>query len=160
MNLKTGVSRESSPHFPNTNISYHLHTYVCVSGGKKCSFFGNFGVLCFLETPVLRFALLPYYQRHHSHKKLGCFPSVLVSNIKHTHGKLNKFYQVCEYLFKVMKKRLKVIWILIWMCSYSLQRKLQTSIDFFYALVVDFAHILDNIPHIGLVHPIIMLDMC
>ena len=24
-------------------------------------FFGKFGVLCFLETPVLRFALLPYY---------------------------------------------------------------------------------------------------
>ena len=24
---------------------------------------GNFGVLCFLETPVLRFALLPYYRR-------------------------------------------------------------------------------------------------
>ena len=39
------------------------HTYVCVSGGKKCLFFGNFGVLCFLETPVLRFALLPYYRR-------------------------------------------------------------------------------------------------
>ena len=38
-------------------------TYVCVSGGKKCLFFGNFGVLCFLETPVLRFALLPYYRR-------------------------------------------------------------------------------------------------
>ena len=37
------------------------YTYVCVSGGKKCLFFGNFGVLCFLETPVLRFALLPYY---------------------------------------------------------------------------------------------------
>ena len=27
------------------------HTYVCVSGGKKCSFFGKFGLLCFLETP-------------------------------------------------------------------------------------------------------------
>ena len=38
-------------------------TYVCVSGGKKCSFFRKFGVLCFLETPVLRFALLPYYRR-------------------------------------------------------------------------------------------------
>ena len=37
--------------------------YVCVSEGKKCSFFGKFGVLCFLETPVLRFALLPYYRR-------------------------------------------------------------------------------------------------
>ena len=29
----------------------------CVSEGKKCSFFGKPGVLCFLETPVLRFAL-------------------------------------------------------------------------------------------------------
>ena len=25
--------------------------------GKKCSLFENFGVLCFLEPPVLRFAL-------------------------------------------------------------------------------------------------------
>ena len=37
--------------------------YVCVSESKKCLFFGNFGGLCFLETPVLRFALLPYYRR-------------------------------------------------------------------------------------------------
>ena len=36
---------------------------LCVSAGKKCLFFGNFGVLCFLETPVLRFALFPYYRR-------------------------------------------------------------------------------------------------
>ena len=35
--------------------------YVCVSGGKKCSFFIKFGMLCFLETPALRFAHLPYY---------------------------------------------------------------------------------------------------
>ena len=34
-----------------------------VSRGKKCSFFGKSGVLCFLGTPVLRFAFLPYYQR-------------------------------------------------------------------------------------------------
>ena len=33
--------------------------------GKKCLFFGNFGVLCILETPVLRFALLPYYRRYY-----------------------------------------------------------------------------------------------
>ena len=37
-------------------------SHMCVSGGKKCLFFGKFGVLCFLETPVLRFALLPYYR--------------------------------------------------------------------------------------------------
>ena len=30
------------------------------AGGKKCSFFVIFDVLCFIETPVLRFALLPY----------------------------------------------------------------------------------------------------
>ena len=34
---------------------------VCVLGGKKCSFFGKFDLLCFLETPVLKFTLLPYY---------------------------------------------------------------------------------------------------
>ena len=46
--------------FRKTNISYDLiRTRVC----KKCLFFGKFSVLCFLETPVLRFALLPYYRR-------------------------------------------------------------------------------------------------
>ena len=30
---------------------------------KKCSFLGKFGMLCFLVTPVLRFALSPYYRR-------------------------------------------------------------------------------------------------
>ena len=44
--------------FRKTNISY-----VYVSGGKKRSFFAKFGVLCFLETHVLRFAFLPYHQR-------------------------------------------------------------------------------------------------
>ena len=40
-----------------------LNKYLRVSGGKKCLFFGKVGVLCFLETPVLRFALLLYYQQ-------------------------------------------------------------------------------------------------
>ena len=49
---------EKQKHFlpPDTD------TYVCVSGGKKLLFFGNFGALCFLETPVFEirpFALLP-----------------------------------------------------------------------------------------------------
>ena len=64
-----------------TNIFYHLiRTRMCVyQRGKKrtCAyqevrnvrFFWKFGVLCFLETPVLRFALSPYYRsytnRHH-----------------------------------------------------------------------------------------------
>ena len=33
---------------------------------KHRLFYGNFGVLCFLETPVLRFALLLYSRRTNS----------------------------------------------------------------------------------------------
>ena len=38
-------------------------THLCVSADKKCSFFGKFGILCFLETPMSRFNLLPYYRQ-------------------------------------------------------------------------------------------------
>ena len=39
------------PNFPKNEHSLPLdtHTYVYVSGVKKCSFFGKFDVLCFLE---------------------------------------------------------------------------------------------------------------
>ena len=46
-----------------SKIIGNLETDVCVSGDKRSLFFGKFGVVCFLETPVLRFALLPYYRR-------------------------------------------------------------------------------------------------
>ena len=41
-----------------------MHTYVCISGGKKCPFFRKFGVLCFLVTSVLRFGLLFSFRRN------------------------------------------------------------------------------------------------
>ena len=44
---------------PSTNFPKN----VGVSGSKKCLFYGKFNVLCFLETPVLKLALLPYYRR-------------------------------------------------------------------------------------------------
>ena len=47
------VKCSKSKHF----LSPDTHTYVCVSGGKKCSFFGKFDVLCFPEKPVSRFTL-------------------------------------------------------------------------------------------------------
>ena len=50
--------------FQKTNISYPLiRTRTCARKGKKWQFFGKLGVLCFLETPVMRFAFLPHYQR-------------------------------------------------------------------------------------------------
>ena len=59
------AKRRNSERVFQENKAYQIFrkTYVCVSGGKKCSFFGKFGVLCFLETLVLRFALLLYYRR-------------------------------------------------------------------------------------------------
>ena len=61
--------KESRPNFPKTNLSYplirvHVQTCVCVSGGEKYSFFGKFGVLCFLLTTVLRFVLLSYSRQY------------------------------------------------------------------------------------------------
>ena len=59
---------------------------VCVSWGKKCLFFGKFDVLCFLETPVLRFALLPYYRQNiairiFAYRRAANFFSSVLSNI-------------------------------------------------------------------------------
>ena len=52
---------------------------------RKCSFFGKFGVLCFLQTPVLRFVLLPYYRRNESEftkTRLVIGYTLLVATIK------------------------------------------------------------------------------
>ena len=53
------------------------HTYVCVSGGKKCLFFWKFGVFCFLVTSVLRFALLAPNIAYPSHFKFFSIPAAL-----------------------------------------------------------------------------------
>ena len=66
-NLKMGVKRKlSTPNFPGNEhfLPPDTHTCVCVSGGKKCSFFEKFDVLCFFATAVLRLALLPYCLLH------------------------------------------------------------------------------------------------
>ena len=50
---------------------------LCVSGGEKYLFFGNFGALCFLETPVLRFALLPITDEKSNLSNLDHLPAVI-----------------------------------------------------------------------------------
>ena len=65
-NINKGVTRkQGTPHFPKNQhfLPPDKHTCVYVSEVKKCLFFRIFGVPCFLETPVLRFALLPYCQQ-------------------------------------------------------------------------------------------------
>ena len=41
---------------------WYAHVRVRIRGSEMFDF-GKFGALCFLETPILRFALLPYYRR-------------------------------------------------------------------------------------------------
>ena len=65
-----------------------------VSRGKKYSFFGKFGVLCFLETPILRFALLPYYRRVNNY--------VEQSGEKSTSFR-RKFFSACSKLSTLAK---------------------------------------------------------
>ena len=56
--FKTEVTKKKAHQISRKmNISYLL------IGGKKCSFFEKFGVLCFLVTSVLQFVLLLYYRR-------------------------------------------------------------------------------------------------
>ena len=72
VNFKTEVTKkQSTPNFPKNEhfLSPDTQTYVFVSGGKKCSFFGKFCVLCFLVTSILRFALLPYHRRYEKLRK-------------------------------------------------------------------------------------------
>ena len=53
--------KQSMPNFPKSEHFLPPDTHkICVSEGKKRSFSGKFGVFCFFETPVLRFALLHY----------------------------------------------------------------------------------------------------
>ena len=56
--------KQNAPNFTKNEhfLPPDTYTYVCVSGGKKYLFFAKIGVPCFLETPVLRFSLLTYYQ--------------------------------------------------------------------------------------------------
>ena len=52
---------ENTCFLAKTNTSYPLiRTCTCAYQRVR---FRKFGVLCFLETPVFRFALLPYYRR-------------------------------------------------------------------------------------------------
>ena len=59
-----GITRKrSTPNFPENEhfLPPDANTYVCVSEGKKCLFFGKFGVPCFLVTFVLRFVFMSYH---------------------------------------------------------------------------------------------------
>ena len=118
------VFQENKAHqfFRKTKISYPMIrtcAYVCVLGAKKCSFFGKFDVLCFLETPVLRFFLLSYYRRIYVFNQEGGLKDVIVLSYMHwNEGKL-KFMQLlvtgtsyAHVIFKVRNHFVNVLFSL------------------------------------------------
>ena len=71
---------------------------MCVLRGKKWSFFGKFGVLCFLAPSVLRFAVLPNYRRI----KVNLFQSTVKFQIATSHlfcieNQVTGFYMMCNW---------------------------------------------------------------
>ena len=52
--------KQSMPNFLKNEhfLPPDTHTYVCLSGGKECSFFGKFGELCFSSNT--RFEIRPF----------------------------------------------------------------------------------------------------
>ena len=94
-----GVSRkQSTSNFPKKEPFLPLdpRKYVYVSEGKKCSFFGKFDVLCFLETAVFRFVLLPYYRRYTNELKVNLTYNTL---LKKDRGK--RSFNTIGYFFLV-----------------------------------------------------------
>ena len=71
--------------------SWHSVRTCAYQGGKKCSFFGKFGLLGFLGTPVLRVALLPYYRRTtiSTGKKFIAYPVSLSTTQKFLSSSIN-----------------------------------------------------------------------
>ena len=70
---------------------------------------GKFGVLCFLVTPVLRFPLLPYYQR------IGVLDDLAKWLISQIIGLTNKLKTMENQLF--VSKLCKICLIKTWLCS-------------------------------------------
>ena len=92
--------------------------YVCVPGGKKCSF----GVFCFLETPVFRFALLPYYGRCHLVIQMTIALIKTTLNIIFYDSEIDYFFYNglgllhCRFCETSSKK--EVLWFVLWKLIY------------------------------------------
>ena len=66
LNISELTRKQSMPNFLKNKhfLPPDMQTYMCISGGKKCLFFGKFCMLCFLVNSILRLAILPYYRQN------------------------------------------------------------------------------------------------
>ena len=94
--------------FQKMNIFYPMiRTHKCAYQGlRNGAFFGKFGVLCFFfKTPVLRFALLPYYQQYLWQQSRKTFPKSMINHCRQL--LLTALFGFClmyKPLFKITNK--------------------------------------------------------
>ena len=82
------------------------------SGGKKCSLFGKFGVFSFLVTPVLRFVLLPCYQRINIFRLSQASKMELLTNIGNSFCLIRFWIDLWRlHLFSVILRKIGRIWL-------------------------------------------------
>ena len=114
---------------------YVNNTYVCLLGGKKCSFFGKFGVLCFLQTPVLRCTLLPYYRR--SVIWISFLIVLVISCRKWTNTAILYHITLCYILYLIPLVLLINIEVLAWGGSWTI---IQFFVVFSVVKLLKFFH--------------------
>ena len=93
-----------------------------VSRGKKCSFFGKYGELCFLETPVLTFTLLVYYRWNTSGKWTWPSLDFASMNVIIYHSNIKNFRSINGIHFltktKLTERWLKLLFLLLTTLSF------------------------------------------
>ena len=93
-----------------------------ISRGKKCSFFGKYGELCFLETPVLTFTLLVYYRWNTSGKWTWPSLDFASMNVIIYHSNIKNFRSINGIHFltktKLTERWLKLLFLLLTTLSF------------------------------------------
>ena len=93
-----------------------------VSRGKKCSFFGKYGEVCFLETPVLTFTLLVYYRWNTSGKWTWPSLDFASMNVIIYHSNIKNFRSINGIHFltktKLTERWLKLLFLLLTTLSF------------------------------------------
>ena len=91
-----------------TNISYSLIRTCAYQGGKKCSFFGKFGVLCLLETPFSDSLFWVITDELLNYKKVANLFSILTLQNNYAMFTHYHHYQ-CHIYFKKLPYRNTVV---------------------------------------------------
>ena len=122
---------------------YRISRRTCAHQGCDVRMTCAYDVLCFLETPVLRFALLPYYRRIDQTRLVNCRKYLLQILDEEFHQRWN--FPICinavdekliwDHLFSTCAKfSTKLTFLTPCTCTYQRVRNVSLSENFAYVL--------------------------